>query len=277
MVGWFQGQQGSNPPSQDHSSGSDSQELLVYALGFTRIATLHYDGGQCSFRRRRAPGQRCVGVGINRKRQVWMCSVLYSSPSASLLDIHSSVVLQSQVISLLIASPSISTHFRHTFINRSILCQLASRTSAIVSNIERDMASTHFEKWQCHECASPSAVHSKSITACTNVRNGRTCDHQPCSLCLKDEKIPSVYQPSSSRPEQTRRLPRSNTSPSWTAFDGERPLHRRRHQLSVRPDTRGYWKCCGCGHTNNPALAPERCPTCGHHKKGSRNCTCHVY
>ncbi|KAK6441810.1 hypothetical protein LTR95_001949 [Oleoguttula sp. CCFEE 5521] len=36
---------------------------------------------------------------------------------------------------------------------------------------------------------------------------------------------------------------------------------------------RGWWVCHIDGQTNNPALAPERCPTCGHTK-----CVyCHVY
>lgn len=122
-----------------------------------------------------------------------------------------------------------------------------------------------YEKWQCCQCHTGPQVYATAKT-CTGVRSdNRQCQHPVCNDCPKDN---AIRPPGTTRQGLRARLHNMSFIVSPT-FNTQRPLTRSRNHLSSRPgrpSVRGWWRCCSCDSDNNPALAKERCSSCGHQR-----------
>lgn len=74
------------------------------------------------------------------------------------------------------------------------------------------------------------------------------------------------YGTNPEKPIITSQTDATNLSPGVSKRPQKRPSLSRPGRPPSAPTFRGFWVCCLCRQTNNPAVAPLRCPVCAHFK-----------
>jgi hypothetical protein len=126
--------------------------------------------------------------------------------------------------------------------------------------------------WQCHICKDQGPITYALQNRCA------TCTHEVCTLCKKDDDIPSPLgaAPARVRSSPSTRGMQGQESDTWSTsqpprrgLPDTRAHARTDHKLTSRPNRppmRGWWRCSECRNVNNPALTDRRCTSCNHIK-----------
>lgn len=143
--------------------------------------------------------------------------------------------------------------------------------------------------WQCHVCKEEGPIKYALTKKCT------TCSHDFCSLCKKDNDIPTPMGTAPARVRSspitrgvirgthaqdpdiypTSHVPRlgpAKTNPITNICMHASYPEINKHKLTSRPNRPsplGWWRCSECRNINNPELTDRRCTSCNHIKCAS--------